>query len=144
MFIGERYFREIVEGHVLIDAQPVPESTRHAGRSAGSGASEVSSCSSACEDLSTVAIAPQEDRVGAPQGLMKPRGRTAIIIGSGCSFGVWVPLVFMQHLAKTVDVYVQAVQRGSCERAWAQPVWLVVQEVPKDYVGSFILSYFIE
>ena len=30
---------------------------------------------------------------------------------------------------------------GLCEKAWAQPVWLVVEEVPKDYSASFNLSY---
>jgi hypothetical protein len=47
----------------------------------------------------------------------------------------------MQHLSKTVNVYVDAEQTGGCEKGWAQPVWLVLQEVPKDYSASFILSY---
>jgi len=64
-----------------------------------------------------------------------------VITGSGCSFDVVTPLVLMRHLGKTVDVYVEAEQTGSCEKAWAQPMWLVVQEVPKDYSTSFILAY---
>ena len=64
-----------------------------------------------------------------------------VITGSGCSFEVVAPLVLMRHLGKTVDVYVEAEQTGTCEKAWAQPVWLVIQDVPKDYSVSFILSY---
>ena len=67
-----------------------------------------------------------------------------VITGSGCGFEAWVPLVFMQHLSRTVDINVAATQTGLCEKAWAQPVWLIVQEVPKDYSASFILSYRIE
>jgi len=67
-----------------------------------------------------------------------------VITGSGCGFEVWAPLVIMQHLGKNVDVYVNATQTGLCEKAWAQPVWLIVREVPKDYSASFILSYSIE
>ncbi|MCH7738028.1 MAG: hypothetical protein IH872_11585 [Chloroflexi bacterium] len=64
-----------------------------------------------------------------------------VITGSGCSFEVVTPLVLMRHLAKTVDVHVEAEQTGLCEKAWAQPVWLVLQEVPKDYSAGFILTY---
>ena len=64
-----------------------------------------------------------------------------VITGSGCSFDVVIPLVFMQHLGRTVDISVEATQTGLCEKAWAQPVWLVVQEVPKDYSANFNLSY---
>ena len=66
-----------------------------------------------------------------------------VITGSGCSFAVQVPSVFVHHLSKTVSVRVEAVQTGLCEKAWAVPVWLVVQEVPKDYSASFILSYVV-
>lgn len=64
-----------------------------------------------------------------------------VITGSGCSFEVVTPLVLMRNLGKTVDVYVEAEQTGTCEKAWAQPVWLVIQDVPKDYSVSFVLSY---
>jgi hypothetical protein len=64
-----------------------------------------------------------------------------VITGSGCSFETVTPLVFMQRLSKTVNVYVDAEQTGGCEKGWAQPVWLVLQEVPKDYSASFTLSY---
>ena len=67
-----------------------------------------------------------------------------VITGSGCGFDIWTPLVFMQHLGRTVDIHVEATQTGQCEKAWAKPVWLLVQEVPKDYSASFILSYAIE
>lgn len=63
-----------------------------------------------------------------------------VITGSGCSFDVVTPFL-MQHLGKTVVVHVEAEQTDACEKAWAQPVWLVVQEVPEDYSTSFILSY---
>ena len=64
-----------------------------------------------------------------------------VITGSGCSFEAVTPLVLMRHLGKTLDVYVEAEQTGTCEKAWAQPVWLVIQDVPKDYTVSFVLSY---
>ena len=64
-----------------------------------------------------------------------------VVTGSGCSFETVTPLVLMRHLGKTVDVYVEAEQTGTCEKAWAQPVWLVIQDVPKDYSVSFILAY---
>jgi hypothetical protein len=64
-----------------------------------------------------------------------------VVTGSGCSFDVVTPLVLMQHLGKTVVVHVEAEQTGACEKAWAQPVWLVIQNIPKDYSASFVLSY---
>ncbi|MCH9002477.1 MAG: hypothetical protein IIC02_07865, partial [Planctomycetes bacterium] len=64
-----------------------------------------------------------------------------VITGSGCSFKVVTPLVLMRHLDKTVTVYVEAEQTGLCEKAWAQPVWLVLEDIPKDYSAGFILSY---
>jgi len=63
-----------------------------------------------------------------------------VFTGSGCSFEAAAPLVLMQHLGKTVTVHVDAVQTGLCEKAWAVPVWLAVQEAPKDYSASFLLS----
>ena len=50
-------------------------------------------------------------------------------------------MVSMERLGETVDISVVTHQFGLCEKAWAQPVWLVVQEVPKDYSASFTLSY---
>ena len=67
-----------------------------------------------------------------------------VITGSGCGFETRVPLVIMRHLGMTVDISVEAIQTGLCEKAWAQPVWLAVQEVPKEYSAGFILSYAIE
>ena len=67
-----------------------------------------------------------------------------VITGPGCGFETRVPLVIMRHLETTVDITIEATQTGLCEKAWAQPVWLAVQEVPKDYSASFILSYAIE
>lgn len=67
-----------------------------------------------------------------------------VITGSGCGFETIVPMVMMKHLGMTVDISVEATQAGLCEKAWAQPVWLAVQEVPKDYSAAFILSYSIE
>lgn len=64
-----------------------------------------------------------------------------VITGSGCSYDLAAHLVFMSHLGRSVDVYVEAEQTGNCEMAWAEPVWLVVQEVPVDYSASFTLSY---
>jgi hypothetical protein len=64
-----------------------------------------------------------------------------VVTGSGCSFDVVTPLVFLSHPGPSVDVYVDENQTGSCEKAWAQPVWLVIQEVPSDYSASFTLSY---
>ena len=64
-----------------------------------------------------------------------------VITGSGCSFKVVTPLALMQHLDKTVTVYVEAEQTGLCEKAWAQPVWLALEDIPKDYSAGFILSY---
>ncbi|MCH8801584.1 MAG: hypothetical protein IH963_11810 [Chloroflexi bacterium] len=65
----------------------------------------------------------------------------AVVTGAGCSFEVVTPLVIMRHPEKTVDVYVEADQTGLCEKAWAEPVWLVIHEIPKEYSASFILSY---
>ena len=64
-----------------------------------------------------------------------------VITGSGCSFEMVTPMVLMQHLGKTATVHVDAVQVGLCEKGWAVPVWLAVQEVPKNYSASFLLSY---
>lgn len=64
-----------------------------------------------------------------------------VITGSGCSADVWVSMVVMSHLGKTVEVNVEAIQTGLCERVWAKPIWLKVLEVPKDYSASFTLSY---
>ena len=66
-----------------------------------------------------------------------------VITGSGCSFDVMTPSVLMRHLGRTVTVNVSAIQTGLCERAWAVTVWVIVQEVPKDYSASFLLSYVI-
>lgn len=66
-----------------------------------------------------------------------------VITGSGCAFEVVAQLVLMQHMGKTVTVNMDAVQTGLCERAWAVPVWLAVQEAPKDYSASFLLSYVV-
>ena len=47
----------------------------------------------------------------------------------------------MQHLGKTVDISVEAVQTGLREKAWAVPLWLVLQEVPKDNAAGFIICF---
>ncbi|MBC8279414.1 MAG: hypothetical protein H8E48_01385 [Chloroflexi bacterium] len=65
----------------------------------------------------------------------------AVITGSGCSFEVVPLLVFMSHLSRSVDVYVDAGQTAGCEKAWAQPVWLALEDIPQDYSIGFTLSY---
>ena len=67
-----------------------------------------------------------------------------VITGTGCSVDIWVPLVVVEHLSKTVVINVAATQAGLCKKIWAQPVWLLVQEVPKDYSASFLFAYRIE
>ncbi|MEE9248962.1 MAG: hypothetical protein V3U79_09730, partial [Dehalococcoidia bacterium] len=64
-----------------------------------------------------------------------------VVVGTGCSFEVWVPGVFIRHLEKDIEIDIRATQTGQCERAWAQPLWLVVEGIPSDYSASFILAH---
>ena len=64
-----------------------------------------------------------------------------VVRGSGCGFDVWVQGVFAQRPDKTVQVDVRATQTGLCEKAWAEPMWVLVPDVPADYRGGFLLGY---
>ena len=63
-----------------------------------------------------------------------------VITGSGCSFDLWTRDVVAEHLLKDVRAEIRAVQSGQCEKAWAVPVWLLVEGIPAEYSGSFLLD----
>lgn len=67
-----------------------------------------------------------------------------VIRGTGCSFDVWATGVTRDDFLKDVDIEVRAVQTGACEKAWAQPVWVIVGGIPSEYSAGFVLNFGIE
>ena len=64
-----------------------------------------------------------------------------VVVGTGCSFEVWVPGVFDRHSEMDLDIEIRATQIGLCERLWAQPIWLIIEGIPSDYSAGFTLNF---
>ena len=67
-----------------------------------------------------------------------------VVAGSGCGDTVTVTSVIAEHTIKDVQVHVHGEQSGSCEKAWAQPVWVLLEDIPDNYHIGFLLEYFSE
>lgn len=64
----------------------------------------------------------------------------AVVVGSGCDFSVWVRGVTAHHLEQDLVIDVRSTQVGACEKAWAQPVWLVFETPGLSYATDFRLE----
>ena len=63
-----------------------------------------------------------------------------VVVGSGCDFSMWVRGVTAHHVGKDVVIEVRSTQVGACEKAWAQPVWLVFENPGLTYATEFRLE----
>ena len=63
-----------------------------------------------------------------------------VATGTGCTFAAEVTGVRADHPSRAVAIDVHAEATGSCEKAWAIALWVVLDDVPDDYRVGFTLT----
>ena len=64
----------------------------------------------------------------------------AVVTGTGCTFAAEVTGTRADHLSRAVDISAHAEATGLCEKFGALALWVILDDVPDDYLVGFILT----